>query len=110
MKAGKCPNCGAAITVDESKQTSLCEYCGAAFVTEKAITQINSNTTNQAQVINNYYSTAENVSNVRQPKTQRPVLHIGLAIFLCCFYVFPGIIYIASIKAKQKEWDDKYTY
>lgn len=35
--AAKCTQCGANITVDESKEAGICEYCGTAFVTEKAI-------------------------------------------------------------------------
>lgn len=113
MKAGKCPNCGANILVDEVKDAGVCEFCGTPFVTEKAISLITNNTTtttNTAQTINYYYSSNGNTANMRVPKTKRPVLNVGLAIFLCLFYLFPGLIYIASVKASQKAWDDKYTY
>lgn len=33
----KCTQCGANITVDDSKEAAICEFCGTAFVTEKAI-------------------------------------------------------------------------
>ena len=35
--AAKCTECGANIEVDETKDAGICEYCGTAFVTEKAI-------------------------------------------------------------------------
>ena len=34
---GKCPNCGASIKIDSDTDAGICEYCGSAFVTEKAI-------------------------------------------------------------------------
>lgn len=33
----KCTNCGAALKVDKSKEAAICEYCGSAFIVEKAI-------------------------------------------------------------------------
>lgn len=105
MKAVKCPNCGANISLDE-QETSICEFCGTPFVAEKEITP----TTNTVQTINNYYSLPNNLPNMRLPKTKRPVLNVGLAIFLCLLFFWLGIIYIVSVKSRQKEWDDKYTY
>lgn len=37
----KCPNCGAVLKVDESKEAAICEHCGSAFIIEKAIQQFN---------------------------------------------------------------------
>ena len=37
----KCTQCGAFITVDDTKDAGVCEYCGTAFVTEKAIKYYN---------------------------------------------------------------------
>lgn len=44
----KCPNCGANIEVDNDKDAGICKYCGAAFVTEKAINNYNITTDNVA--------------------------------------------------------------
>ena len=33
----KCTECGANVTVDDSKDAAVCEFCGTAFITEKAI-------------------------------------------------------------------------
>ena len=41
LVAAKCPECGANINVDESKDAGICEFCGTAFVTEKAINNYN---------------------------------------------------------------------
>lgn len=46
----KCPQCGANIEIDDSKDAGICEYCGTAFITEKAI--------------NNYYTTNHINANV----------------------------------------------
>lgn len=40
----KCTSCGATLTVDNSKDATICEICGAPFIVEKAIE--NFNTTN----------------------------------------------------------------
>lgn len=37
----KCTQCGAEITVDDTMDAGICEYCGMAFVTEKAINNYN---------------------------------------------------------------------
>lgn len=51
MVEAKCPNCGAKIKVDKGKDSGICEYCGSAFVTEKAIN--NFGTYIEKQEINN---------------------------------------------------------
>ena len=51
MVNGKCPNCGASIKLDKDKDAGICEYCGTAFVTEKAIN--NYGTYIDKQVIHN---------------------------------------------------------
>lgn len=42
----KCTQCGAEITVDDTKDAGICKYCGTAFVTEKAINNYNTYITN----------------------------------------------------------------
>lgn len=37
LVAAKCTQCGASIKVDKTKDAEICEYCGTAFITEKAI-------------------------------------------------------------------------
>ena len=37
----KCPNCGANIKIDTDKEAGICEFCGSAFITEKAISNYN---------------------------------------------------------------------
>lgn len=46
----KCTQCGANINVDATKEASVCEYCGVAFITEKAINYYN--TTNTINISN----------------------------------------------------------
>lgn len=58
MKEAKCPNCGASITIDETKKAGICKYCETAFVTEDAIT--NYNITNN--VVNNITANSINIS------------------------------------------------
>ena len=43
-----CTNCGATLKVDNSKDASICEFCGTPFIVEKAI---------------NNYNTTNNISN-----------------------------------------------
>ena len=41
MIAAKCTQCGANITVDDTKEAGICEFCGTAFITEKVINNYN---------------------------------------------------------------------
>lgn len=117
MKNAKCTNCGANIEVDETKEAGVCKYCNSAYVTEKAIQNYNTNVTNNATnnaqtIVNNYYTAAPVQENVRIkkiiPTEPRPKINVGLAILLCWLYIIPGIIYIGSVRNKQREWDEKY--
>lgn len=40
LVAAKCTSCGAALTVDNSKEAAICESCGTPFIVEKAITNL----------------------------------------------------------------------
>lgn len=44
--AARCPQCGSNITVDDSRDAGICEFCGTAFVTEKVIQNITTHITN----------------------------------------------------------------
>lgn len=37
LVAAQCTNCGAALQVDNTKDAAVCQYCGSAFIVEKAI-------------------------------------------------------------------------
>ena len=37
----KCTNCGSILKVESSKEAAICEYCGSAFIVEKAINNYN---------------------------------------------------------------------
>ena len=119
MKNAKCTNCGANIEVNENSDAGVCKYCNAAYVTEKAIELYNSNVSNSSTnnantIVNNYYN-GPATQAVQENKVQyvrfappRPKINVGLAVFLCFFYIIPGAIYISSVKKKQEEWDEKY--
>lgn len=50
----ECPQFGATIQVDNTKEAGICQYCGTAFITEKAISNysIVNNTTIQNAIFN----------------------------------------------------------
>ena len=52
----KCTNCGATLKVDNQQEAAVCEYCGSAYIVEKAINnyQIENHNTIHAQVVNIY--------------------------------------------------------
>ena len=112
MKQAKCPSCGANINVNEEQEAGICPYCKSAYSTERAISAYTNQTTNNASVINNYYTTPgeDQSKTLKIPRTARPTLNIGLFVIGLFFYIIPGVIYYASVKKKQKEWDEKYTY
>ncbi len=96
MKVIKCPCCGATISMKVFKSSGKCEYCDSPLISENDETQ----------------KTQQHTSSFK-PETKkaippRPVLNVGVAIFLLFLYVVFGIIYIACVKAKQVEWDKKY--
>ncbi len=57
----KCTQCGANITVDDTQDAGVCEYCGTAFVTEKAINNYNT------YITNNYDGANINIINQGAP-------------------------------------------
>ncbi len=50
----KCTNCGANLKVDNTKDATICEHCGSAFIVEKAINNYNitNNNTIHADIVN----------------------------------------------------------
>ena len=58
LVAAKCTQCGANINIDNTKEAGICEYCGTAFITEKAINYYN------AYIINNNSFEGANINVV----------------------------------------------
>lgn len=91
----KCTNCGSNLSVNSDKDAAICEYCGSAFVVEKAINSYNISNNISAEVVNVYtddfkdfviragelvkYNGME--SDVIIPDT---VTHIGKRVFKNC--------------------------
>lgn len=50
----KCTSCGADLTVDSQKDAAICQYCGSAFIVEKAINSFHSENHINAQTVNIY--------------------------------------------------------
>ena len=60
----KCTNCGADLKVDNTKDAAICEYCGSAYIVEKAINNYNMTQNIRASVVNVYNSyTPTNILN-----------------------------------------------
>lgn len=49
----KCPNCGAALTLDPVSKAADCPFCNTPFIVEEAI--------NNYTIINNYTTKVENL-------------------------------------------------
>ena len=54
--AAKCTNCGAALSVDNTKEAGICNFCNTAFITEK--------------VVNNYVTNLNKTENITQHITK----------------------------------------
>ena len=52
--AAKCPECGAEIEVNTGKEAGICQHCGNAFVTARAINQGTGDTRNLVANENNF--------------------------------------------------------
>lgn len=50
--AARCTQCGAKIQIDDSKEAGICEFCGTAFITEKAINNYNNFIHNEYHIDN----------------------------------------------------------
>lgn len=50
----KCTNCGAELQVDNTKDAAICQYCGSAYIVEKAINNYNTVNNIHAGVVNIY--------------------------------------------------------
>ena len=50
----KCTNCGATLTVDDSKEAAICQYCNSAYIVEKAINNYNITNRINANIVNIY--------------------------------------------------------
>ena len=92
MVNGKCPNCGASIKLDKDKDAGICEYCGTAFVTEKAI--INYGTYINKQENNTYHKKQDNEYSVELKKLEmekekrNDKFFIALGIFVIATFAF----------------------
>ncbi len=64
----KCTNCGASLTVDNTKEAAVCEFCGTPFIVEKAIANITMNGNNtvniESAVINIQGGNSPSLSNL----------------------------------------------
>lgn len=56
-----CPQCGAQITVDPSRETAFCPYCGTKYLIDRAINNYNT-------YVNNTYTTENTTYNVQVGK------------------------------------------
>lgn len=64
--AAKCTQCGAELTVDDTKEAGVCQYCGTAYITEKVINNYNTYVTNNE--IHNYAGATINITSPNNPK------------------------------------------
>ena len=58
----KCTNCGANIKIDDNKEAAVCEFCGSAFIVEKAINNYNITNNINANVVNIYNQSSCNTN------------------------------------------------
>ncbi len=49
----KCPNCGAPVKINTEEDASYCEYCGKAFINEKAINISGGDYVKRDKIVNN---------------------------------------------------------
>lgn len=62
--AAKCTQCGANIEVDETKEAGICQHCGTAFITEKAINNYNTYVTNNFTGANVIINNGNNIEGL----------------------------------------------
>ena len=88
LTEGKCPNCGATVHVDPSKDAAICEYCSSPFVVEKAI----KNVSNQnIHIGNNYVYNTSAVSNDTSNESRRGKISTSRLIVIGLLTYFVGL-------------------
>lgn len=67
----KCTNCGASLKVDNTKDAAICEFCGSAYIVEKAINNYDITNHNiiNADVVNIYNSNSNTSYHSKSSKT-----------------------------------------
>jgi len=75
LVVAKCPQCGADLAVDNSKDAAVCPFCGSAYIVEKAINIVNNNVTNNVTNNNNIQTDVVNI--VKEEKKYRK-LHVAI--------------------------------
>ena len=89
LKEAVCPNCGAKLKVDPSKDAAICEYCDSPFVVEKAIANVhfgNNYITNEAKQDNASTVAIKGLDlldKIIHPKGMSKVGKVFYTIFLC---------------------------
>ena len=87
LVAAQCTNCGAALQVDNSKDAAVCQYCGSAFIVEKAIHNYEINNT-----YNIFFICVPPRTISTYNLTQNPNIVKFLLFFkeiISCFFYFP---------------------
>lgn len=81
LVSAKCTNCGGKIKVDDTKEAGICERCGAAFITEKAINNYitNYNTTNN--ITNNTTNNITKIVNGKDVDDAEELFDRGVVFF-----------------------------
>lgn len=132
MKKVKCDACGAAVVLENGR--GKCAYCGTICV--DSAPKEEPKTTTTTTVINNYYGEyrgdersqyeseepqvqvqvqnntyAPNVSEMSESELRlyyapRPKIHWFPTLLGFCFYIFPGVLYVAYKAYRQRKWDE----
>ena len=81
LVAAKCTQCGANLQVDPNSETTVCDYCNTAFITERAIKHYhNYNVAGDyvnTQVVNNYNVQSKRRGKVAFKTTSQEIGWIG---------------------------------
>ena len=88
---GKCPNCGAPLKVDTSKDAAICEFCNTPYVTDKAIIHIH----NEAKQDNQYTVDVEQQKTLQSfMKMYVPFMAVllGAVVIMLIIFAATGIL------------------
>ena len=95
----KCPNCGANIKIDADKEAGICEFCGSAFITEKAIS--NYNITNNYSIQNSTVQIMQEAVPVEMVKVVVGRENVGEVLSSIAFDIVVDGVDYATISSGQ---------
>ena len=94
--SAKCPHCGADIRVNEGSKSGVCEFCGATFVTQDAVTNY---------TVNNNYNTVQYITKTAASAAEAgEYIRRGDVLLSLGEFVRAEEAYLRAVELEPADW------